>query len=1116
MTIIRNLMYASLALCFGMSVAAQQISGSIRGAVVDPSGAAVAGASVTASQTETGLTRTSTTGRSGEFVILELPVGHYRLQVDGKGFQKYTQQGIILDVNETATVPVHLAVGTDTQHVDVQADALLIQNTVTSLGKTVSEREVLDLPLNGRNFAQLGLLQPGVVPITPGLAEAGGSLRDGQAYAVNGQRPESNNFLIDGANNFNGVDGGFVLKPPVDAITEFKILTHNATAEFGDSLGSTTNIITRSGTNGYHGTLWEFLRNDVFDATNYFGTTTEPLKQNQFGATFGGPIRKDRSFFFGYYEGFRNRQGETDSSTVPSANERLGNFQEICPEGFTGGFCNNPNHQLFNVFLNQPYPNNQFDMSFLSPLSQNLLSYFPAPNNGTNVYTATQVVQEDTNQFGLRLDQYLGTADVLNFRYAYSDGTQFHPIATSGASVPGFPVGQDQRAQNFVAQETHTFSPAMIGVFRFSYLRNKFLYGERINHTTPESLGFGYQPSLDAAIGPPFIQVNGYTTIGDPITGPRDTYENAFDYSAALSWVHGRHDVKFGGGYQHLQVNVLQGIATNGFFVFAPFPVIPDAFASFLFGQPVFFLQGRGDFSRGIRGNSLNGYVQDTYKATSRLTLNIGLRYELPFPYTEIHNRQTLWIPGRQSTVMPNAPPGLLYPGDAGVPAGLIPTFKKGFAPRIGVAWDPTGKSKWLVTSAYGIFYEPYYTGQGGPLQSPISAPPYLQTQQISLTQTTFLNFPDPYFGNPPPDGTFATPLTNLTLAPNLPLPYSQDWDLTIQRSLGSDLLLEVGYVGTKGTKLPRFVEGNPAHYIPGFDSSGNPISTSGNADQRRLHSGCTLDPASPPCTYSSTGLIEGIANSSYNALEASLTKRFSHGISFLASYTYSKSIDDASSFNMTGSASKPVAGENDLAQDPFDLAAERGRSLFDSRNRFVLSYQWSLPFWRQPHGWYQQILGNWQVNGIVTMMSGTPFTVFDSTDFSVQGSAPEITGFFSNRPNVVAGQIPNSGPHTPAAWLNRSAFQQIIQDPNSPVQQFGSAGRNIAQGPGYADWDFSAFKNIRVTEGTELQFRAEFFNVLNHPNFRLPDSDISSPTFNQILAAQDPRLIQFALKFMF
>jgi Carboxypeptidase regulatory-like domain len=1116
MTTVRNVICTVLAMYLGLSAAAQQISGSIRGTVVDPTGATVQAASVNATQTETGLTRTSITDHSGAYVLLELPVGHYRLQVEGKGFQTYVQRGITLDVNETANIPVRLVVGAETQQVDVHADAQLIQATVTSLGKTVSEREVLDLPLNGRNFTQLGLLQPGVVPLTPGLAEAGGSLRDGQAYAVNGQRPESNNFLIDGANNFNGVDGGFVLKPPVDAIAEFKILTHNANAEFGDALGSTTNIITRSGTNGYHGALWEFLRNDVFDATNYFGTTTEPLKQNQFGGTFGGPIRKDKSFFFGYYEGFRNRQGETDSSTVPSAAERQGNFQEICPEGFTAGFCNNPDHQLFNAFFNQPYINNQFDMSSVPAITQNLLSYFPSPNNGTNVYTATQVVHQDSDQFGVRFDQYVGASDVLNFRYAYSDGTQFHPIATSGASVPGFPVGQEQRAQNFVAQETHTFSPAMIGIFRFSYLRNKFLYGERTNHTAPGSLGFGYQPSLDVAVGPPFIQVNGYTTIGDPITGPRNTYENAFDYSGSLSWVHGRHELKFGGGYQYLQVNVLQGIATNGFFVFAGFPVAPDAFASFLFGQPVFFLQGRGDFSRGIRGNSLNGYAQDTYKATSHLTLNIGLRYELPFPYTEIHNRQTLWIPGRQSTVMPNAPPGLLYPGDAGVPAGLIPTFKKGFAPRVGLAWDPRGNSKWLVTSAYGIFYEPYYTGQGGPLQSPISAPPYLQTQQISLTPSTFLNFADPYNGNPPPDGTFATPLTNLTLAPNLPLPYSQDWDLNVQRSLGSDLLLEVGYVGTKGTKLPRFVEGNPAVYIPGFDSSGNPISTSSNADQRRLSSGCTLAPTSPPCTYSSTGLIEGIANSSYNALEASLTKRFSHGISFLASYTYSKSIDDASSFNMTGSAAKPVAGENDLAQDPFNLAAERGRSLFDARNRFVLSYQWSLPFWKQPHGWYQQVLGNWQVNGIVTLMSGTPFTVFDSTDFSVQGSAPEITGFFSNRPNLVAGQNPNSGPHTPGAWLNRTAFQQITQDPNSPVQQFGSAGRNIAQGPGYANWDFSAFKNIRVTEGKEFQFRAEFFDFLNHPNFRLPDSDISSPTFNQILAAQDPRLFQLALKFLF
>lgn len=1116
MITLRSLLCVGLVTFLVLSVAAQQISGSIRGTVLDPTGATVQGASVSAIQTETGLTRTATTDRSGAYVLLELPVGHYRLKVQGKGFETYTQQGIVLDVNETATIPVRLVVGAETQQIDVQADAQLIQGAVTSLGKTVSEREVLDLPLNGRNFAQLGILQPGVVPLTPGLAEAGGTLRDGQAYAVNGQRPESNNFLIDGANNFNGVDGGFVLKPPVDAITEFKILTHNANAEFGNSLGSTTNIITRSGTNSFHGALWEFLRNDAFDATNYFSSSTEPLKQNQFGGTFGGPIRKEKTFFFGFYEGFRNRQGETQGSTVPSLPERQGNFGQLCNaaqnETFdSNGMCSNPDHQLFNIFAKQPIPYNQ--LTFIDPLSQGLLPLFPEPNSGTNVFVSTQTLRDDTNQFGLRLDHYLSTSDSLNFRYMFSDGTRVDPLSPSGASVPGFPVGENHRAQNLVAQETHTFSPTIIGVLRFSYLRNKFLFDEHLNHETPGSLGFQYSPSLDVATGPPFIQVNGYTTVGDPITGPRNTYENAYDYSGSVSWVHGQHDLKFGGGYEHLNVNVLQGIATNGFFVFDPgFPIAGDGFAAFLFGQPVFFLQGRGDFSRGIRGNSLNGYAQDTYKATSRLTLNVGLRYELPFPYTEIHNRQTLWIPGRQSTVMPDAPAGLLYPGDRGVPAGLIPTFKKGFAPRVGVAWDPTGKGKWLVTSAYGIFYEPYYTGEGGPLQSPISAPPYLQTEQISIP-----NFSDPFNGPPPPANTFATPLTNLTLTPNLPLPYSQDWDMNLQRSFGDNLLLEVGYVGTKGTKLPRFIEGNPAIYVPGINSAtGQPNSTSGNADQRRLYSGCTLNDPPSSCVYSSTGLIAGIANSSYNALEASLRKRFSHGISFLASYTFSKSIDDASSFNLTGSSSKPLAGENDLAQNPFNLGAERGRSLFDSRHRFVLSYQWSLPLWRQPHGWYQQILGAWQLNGIATVMSGTPFTVFDSNDVSQQGGAPEITGYSANRPNLVPGQNPNAAPHTTGAWLNANAFQRLTPNPNSPVQQFGTAGRNIAQGPGYADWDFSAFKNISVAEGKEFQFRAEFFNLLNHPNFRLPDSDISSPTFNRILAAQDPRLIQLALKFMF
>src|SRR5580658_217370 len=312
------------------NVAAQQITGSIRGTVSDPSGAVVEAATVTAKQIETGLTRVAITDRQGEYVLVELPIGHYQLEIQAQGFQTYMQQGISLDINQTATVIVHLRVGSETQQVEVTADAELIQNTVSSLGQTVMEREILDLPLDGRNFSQLGLLQPGVVPLTPGLLEAGGPARANQAYAVDGQRPESNNFLIDGADNVNAVDAGFVLKPPIDAIAEFRILTHNANAEFGRNTGSTTNIVTRGGTNSFHGAAWEFLRNDAMDASDYFTQGVQPLKQNQFGATFGGPIVKSKTFFFGYYEGFRNRQGETVPATVPSLAETQGNFGQLC------------------------------------------------------------------------------------------------------------------------------------------------------------------------------------------------------------------------------------------------------------------------------------------------------------------------------------------------------------------------------------------------------------------------------------------------------------------------------------------------------------------------------------------------------------------------------------------------------------------------------------------------------------------------------------------------------------------------------------------------------------------------------------------------------------------
>ena len=1096
---------APLLLLSALHLQAQQITGNLRGTVADQTGAAIAGASITAQQVETGLTRKAASDHNGAFLLLELPVGHYQIKISAKGFREYVQYGITLDVNQTASLSPRLAVGSPTEEVVVTSDAALIEPTVSSMGKVVEQRELEDLPLNGRNFTQLGLLQPGVVPLTPGIAEAGGSLRNGQAYAVNGQRPESNNFLIDGANNFNGVDGGFVLRPPVDAISEFRIITHSANAEFGNALGSTTNIVTRSGSNQLHGTAWEFLRNDAVDANNYFAQTKEPLKQNQFGVGLGGPIHKDKAFLFGFYEGFRNRQGETALTTVPSVKQRGGDFSELCPEGFEQGFCVNQNHQLFNVFARAPYPGNIVPEEQFSSVAQNLLPFFPLPNAGTNLFSTTQTLTNNTNEFGLKIDDYLTSRDTLTVRYMFNQLSQVDPLSPGGASVPGFPVGEDQRAQNLVAQETHTFSPSLIAIGRFSFLRNKLLFGERDDHQSPASLGFLYQPSLGIASGPPYIQINGYANVGDPITGPRDTYENVYDFGTSVSWVHGKHELKFGGGYQHQSINVLQGIATNGFFVFVPFPVT-DAFASFLTGQPVVFLQGIGDFSRGIRGNSGSAYVQDTFKINSHLTINAGLRYELPEPYTEIHNRLSLFEPGKQSRVLPDAPAGLLYPGDSGVPAGLINADKKAFAPRIGFAYTPTASGNLLITASYGVFYEPYYTGQGGPLQAPISAPPYLGTPQVSLP-----NFADPFHGNPPVPGSFSPSLTNLTLAPNLTLPYTQDWDLNLQHSFAKDWLFEIGYVGTKGTRLPRFIEANPAVFVPGYDK-GQPISNSSNADQRRLYSGCTLADDPSTCKFSSTGEIAGIANSSYNALEASLNKRFSHGLSFLLSYTWSKAIDDVSSFNITGSAAKPVAGENDLAQNPFNLGAERGLSLFDARNRFVASYDWALPFWSHPTAWYQYALGGWQLDGIASLMSGTPFTVFDSNDVSAQGSAPEITGFSAQRPNLVGN--PNHGPRTVRSWIDASAYHQL--DPTADAGKFGTEGRNVNVGPAYADWDFATLKNIPITGATHLQFRAELFDVLNRANFRLPDSDISSPTFNHILASQSPRQVQFALKFIF
>jgi hypothetical protein len=513
------------------------------------------------------------------------------------------------------------------------------------------------------------------------------------------------------------------------------------------------------------------------------------------------------------------------------------------------------------------------------------------------------------------------------------------------------------------------------------------------------------------------------------------------------------------------------------------------------------FFQGGGEFDRGLRKWVTAGYAQDEFRITPRLTLNLGLRYEVNTPYTDIRNRMNAWEPGRQSKVYPQAPEGLLFPGDPGVPAGIAPVDYHEFMPRVGLAWDPFGGNKTIVRAGYGIFYDGFTNGTGGPLQGAISALPWTQAYQLPGPG---FNVANPYGTSPTPFGgqNFVAPATVLTVQSGALPPYSQNWNFSIERAIAKDYLLDIRYVGNKGTHLPRFIEANPSIYGPGVNANNN--------NEIRQYTTCN---AAGICNYGSVGLIADDSSSTYHALEIAFSRQYSHGLSFLASYWFSKSLDYISTLNVAGSAPTLVAGENDLAQNPFDLRAEHGPSLFDARSRFVFSGTWALPRWRDAPKAAALITNGWQLNTITSISSGTPFTVYDSADVSLQGSAPEISGFYSSRPDLISD--PNSGqPHTPNQWVSRAPFLQL--NPQTQAGQFGNEGRNVVRGPGIADVDLSLFKYFNIDESRRVQFRAECFNLLNHPNFGLPENDLESPAFGQILQAGPPRLLQLALKFVF
>jgi len=1075
--------------CFLIASAAraQDPTGTIEGTVTDPSSAAVRGAHVVARHRDTGFTRETTAGDAGFFRLVALPIGEYTVTVDAPRFAATVREPIVVNVSQAARVDVPLAVSGVAETVTVAGGASLVETSSTALGRVVTGRELVDLPLNGRNFTQLGLLQTGVAPLTAGVATAGGSLRQGQAYAVNGMRPEQNVYLLDGAQNANRMDGGYALKVPVDAIAEFRILTQAAPPEYGGTAGATTSIVTRSGSNELHGSLYEFVRNDAFDAKNYFSSSVEPLKQHQYGVTAGGPIRTNRAFFFGYFEGFRNDQGITTTATVPTAAERNGDFSGMSTPliNFAAGGV--------------PFPGNQIPTAAINPVSRNVLNLYPLGNVSPSIYRETLITTNRNNQAGAKVDLNASDRSQLFARYSYSGGYNINPVSVRGSDVPGFPTRDDIGTHAVTVSETHTLSSSLTNSARVNYLRHRFFFDQRLNQTPPSALGFAYASTNSEGQGPPFFNVSGYTPIGGAITGPRKSTQETYEVRDSLAWARGSHLVKVGGEFQHTGLDMFQAIAPNAFYVFASTFPTNNAVANLLLGAPVTFYQGFGDFNRGIRVWGAGGYAQDEWRAGTKVTINYGLRYERINPLTEIHDRLNAFVPGQQSTVYPNAPKGLLFPGDAGVGKGIAQSAN-GLMPRVGVAWDPDGRGVWSIRSSYGLYFDQFQNGSGTASQVPVSALPAAQFLQFSGAG---LNFQDPYNGRTTPGpGTFAKPATVFAMDVNAKPPYSQDWNVGVQRSFAGTYVVEARYVGAAGDRLPRNVEANPAIYSPG--------ATAQNADRRRIYGNCPADGS--PCDFSTVAMLRNITSSKYNGGQFSLSRHFSQGTAFNVSYWYSQTFDYLSSMNLSGAAAKPLAGENDLAQNPLDLDAEYGPSLFDARHRFVASGTWQSPraSWAPPV--LATVLQDWLVNAIVTHNSGTPFTVSDSANVALQANSPPISGFPASRPNLVGD--PNAGPHTVDAWLSRTAFQRL--DLATQAGQFGNAGRNIARGPGYTNFDASLVRTFPLAGRSQVQFRWEVFNVLNHVNLGLPVADLNSPNFGRIFSAGPPRLMQFAVKVLY
>jgi hypothetical protein len=1028
---------------------AQTVAGVVRGVIADPSGAHVSGTTVTLTRQETGAQRSAVSDARGEFTITAVPPGEYRLEAEHQGFLKNART-LIVEVDRDQDIHVELsldAAGKVT--VDVAGIAPLVRPESPAMGGVIDNRQVLGIPLDGRDFFELSLLLPGVAPAAEGSA---GSVRGAFSISVNGAREDANNFLLDGAYNGDPKLNGVSVTPPVDAIREFEVATSTYDTSFGRNAGGQINVVTRSGGNQFHGTAYEFFSDGALDGTNFFAPSGQPApkyRRNQFGGTLGGPLVRDRTFFFVDYQGTRTAAGQTLVTNVPTLAERNGDFSLS-------------NLVAVDPASGQPLPGNQVPQYYLNPIGMAIAALYPLPNRNAPAanFVSSPSLTDGQNQFDVRLDHSFRQSDNLFARYSFVDDNLFDPFAGSSgdASIPGYGIQVPSRAQNVALGETHIFTPALLNELRLAFNRvSNGDYQQGQGTSINGQLGLPELSTNPRDWGLTLTSVNGFSAIGDDPTTPEHGTINTYQIADNATWVRGRHLVKFGLDLRLLQQNAYRDIESRGFFNFTGL-LLGNPLEELLLGAPTETGGATENNPEHLRTRSYDLFANDAWRLRRDLVLTLGLRYEYNSPAVDAANR---------ADVYDQATGSLVQLGQTGFPRGGYHQDYHDFAPQIGLAWSPGGRDTTVLRAAYGIHYDQSSLAPGEGLY--FSAPyynfnlyyPIQGLVNLSLSNPFPNNFPVPYPGSA------------IAFQSDLHTPYVEQWNFGVQRQLGKSRVLEIAYVGSKGTHL--------------IDSR--------NIDQPQPSA--NQENPGPNPNFSEIDIIESQANSTYNSLQARLQQRLWQGLSLLASYTYAKSIDDASGFFNT-------TGDPNFPQNSYNLSAERGRSDFDIRQRFTLSYAYDLPFCKR-HRW----LGGWQSFGVLTFQTGQPFTVALLPDEDNTNTGISQLGFGANdRPNVAGNPVLSRS--TPQEWFDTADFT------TPPYGSFGNAGRNILSGPGLRAVNFSVVKNTAVTERLNVQFRTEFFNALNHANFNLPDNFLGSPTFGQVVSAQDPRRIQFALKLIF